>query len=164
MCSKILEMTEELEDGNLISQTEAFLTFIVLSSWRDSITIPKSCGILSMDWKYPNCTKMLWLCCLETFPRNSTTGDIVNKESWWFENVLTLRIDHFMMIIPAVQAKGLKPEKKIGSCIMQYAENWLLGMEVETERVRKIWPMVRKKELQWSISSDRKAGRRHRTS
>ncbi|XP_058771714.1 root phototropism protein 3-like [Vicia villosa] len=47
-CSaEYLEMTEDLEEGNLIFKTEAFLSYVVLSSWRDSIVVLKSCEKLS---------------------------------------------------------------------------------------------------------------------
>lgn len=37
--TEYLEMTEDLEEGNLIFRTEAFLSYVVLSSWRDSLQI-----------------------------------------------------------------------------------------------------------------------------
>ncbi|CAN8251673.1 unnamed protein product [Cochlearia groenlandica] len=45
--AEYLEMTEDLEEGNLIFKTEAFLSYVVLSSWRDSILVLKSCEKLS---------------------------------------------------------------------------------------------------------------------
>ncbi|OEL29821.1 Coleoptile phototropism protein 1, partial [Dichanthelium oligosanthes] len=45
--AEYLEMTEDLEEGNLIFKTEAFLSYVVLSSWRDSIVVLKSCEGLS---------------------------------------------------------------------------------------------------------------------
>ncbi|KAK2447000.1 root phototropism protein [Trifolium repens] len=45
--AEYLEMTEDLEEGNLIFKTEAFLSYVVLSSWRDSIVVLKSCEKLS---------------------------------------------------------------------------------------------------------------------
>lgn len=45
--AECLEMTEDLEEGNLIFKTEAFLSYVVLSSWRDSIVVLKSCEKLS---------------------------------------------------------------------------------------------------------------------
>lgn len=152
--AEFLEMTEELEDGNLISKTEAFLTFVVLSSWKDSITVLKSCETLS-PWAQN--VQIVRRCCdsiaSKASRENSTTGYIVNEENWWFDDVATLRIDHFMRIITALRAKGLKPES-IGSCIMQYAEKWLPGMDVEIEGVRRYG--CGKNELQWSISSGTK--------
>ncbi|XP_044974062.1 coleoptile phototropism protein 1-like [Hordeum vulgare subsp. vulgare] len=45
--AEYLEMTEDLEEGNLIFKTEAFLSYVVLSSRRDSIVVLKSCEGLS---------------------------------------------------------------------------------------------------------------------
>ncbi|CAN0909989.1 Root phototropism protein 3, partial [Linum grandiflorum] len=45
--AEYLEMTEDLEEGNLIFKTEAFLSYVVLSSWRDSIVVLKNCENLS---------------------------------------------------------------------------------------------------------------------
>ncbi|CAL5021338.1 unnamed protein product [Urochloa decumbens] len=45
--AEYLEMTEELEEGNLIFKAEAFLSYVVLSSWRDSIVVLKTCEGLS---------------------------------------------------------------------------------------------------------------------
>ena len=45
--AEYLEMTEDLEEGNLIFKTEAFLSYVVLSSWRDSIVVLKTCEGLS---------------------------------------------------------------------------------------------------------------------
>ncbi|MQL92422.1 hypothetical protein Taro_025043 [Colocasia esculenta] len=45
--AEYLEMTEDLEEGNLIFKTEAFLSYVVLSSWRDSIVVLKNCESLS---------------------------------------------------------------------------------------------------------------------
>ncbi|OIW18130.1 hypothetical protein TanjilG_22328 [Lupinus angustifolius] len=45
--SEVVGMIAKLEDGNLISKAEAFLTFVVLSSWKDTATVLKSCETLS---------------------------------------------------------------------------------------------------------------------
>ncbi|KAK3020969.1 hypothetical protein RJ639_046956 [Escallonia herrerae] len=151
--SELLEMNEELEEGNLISKTEAFLTFVVLSSWRDSITVLKSCENLA-PWAenlqiVRRCSDVIaWKAC-----PTSSSGERNNEESWWFNDVASLRIDHFMRIITAVRAKGLKPEI-LGSCIMHYADKWLPGIDVEMEGVERYG--YGKDELQWSISSGRR--------
>ncbi|WVZ20087.1 hypothetical protein V8G54_007409 [Vigna mungo] len=121
--SEFLEMIEELEDGNIISKTEAFLTFVVLSSWKDTITVLKSSP---------------------------------NQESWWFNDVATFRIDHFMRIISAIRAKGTRAEI-IGKCIMQYAKKWLPGMDVEIEGLRGYGH--EKYNLEFSIFSGKKKER-----
>lgn len=136
--SEFLEMTEELEDGNLISKTEAFLTFVVLSSWKDTITVLKSCETLSpwaenLQVVRRCCDSIAWKASKDN---NSTSADSTfNQEGWWFNDVTSLRIDHFMRIIAAIKAKGAKPEI-IGKCIMQFAKIWLPGMDVELEDLR----------------------------
>ncbi|KAK9096872.1 hypothetical protein Sjap_022369 [Stephania japonica] len=131
--SEYLQMTEEYEDGNLISKTEAFLTFMVLSSWRDSLTVLKACESLS-PWAenlqiVRRCSDSIASkVALET----STNSEDVNGEEWWLSALLILRIDHFVRIVTAIRAKGSQPET-IGSFIMKYAEKWLPGMDAELE-------------------------------
>ena len=129
--SEFLEMTEEFEDGNLITKTEAFLTFAVLCSWKDTITILKSCEALSpwaenLQIVRRCCDSLAWKASRE----NSSTGDAVHEEGWWFDDIAILRIDHFGRIITAIRAKGTTPEI-IGKYIMHYAERWLPGMVME---------------------------------
>lgn len=148
--SEFLEMSEELEDGNLISKTEAFLTFVVLSSWKDTITVLKSCENLS---PWAENLQIVRRCCDSIAwkaSRNNSTGDIVNEEEWWIDDVSTLRIDHFMRIITSVRAKGMKP-CIIGKGIMRYAVRWLTGMDMELQGLRGYG--YGKSELQFSILS-----------
>ncbi|KAL2616425.1 hypothetical protein AAZV13_08G126100 [Glycine max] len=153
--SEFLEMTEELEDGNLISKSEAFLTFVVLSSWKDTITVLKSSENLS---PWAENLQIVRRCCDSIAWKASkdelTSEDAApNQESWWFNDVAAFRIDHFMRIISAIRAKGTKPET-IGKCIMQYAKRWLPGMEVELEGLRGYGH--EKCNLQFSIFSGKK--------
>ncbi|KAK4264913.1 hypothetical protein QN277_026030 [Acacia crassicarpa] len=150
--SEFLEMTEELEDGNLISKSEAFLTFVVLSSWKDTITVLKSCETLSpwaenLQIVRRCCDSIAWKASKDNSTGSNTAA---NQEGWWFNDVTTLRIDHFMRIIAAIKAKGTRPEI-IGECIMHYARQWLRGMDVELEGLRGYG--YGNNELQFSIYS-----------
>ncbi|QCD84695.1 hypothetical protein DEO72_LG2g5050 [Vigna unguiculata] len=153
--SEFLEMTEELEDGNLISKAEAFLTFVVLSSWKDTITVLKSCENLS---PWAENLQIVRRCCdsiaWKASKDDHTSEDAApNQESWWLNDVATFRIDHFMRIISAIRAKGTRAEI-IGKCIMQYAKKWLPGMDVEIEGLRGYGH--EKYNLQFSIFSGKK--------
>ncbi|KAI8570008.1 hypothetical protein RHMOL_Rhmol02G0320500 [Rhododendron molle] len=152
--SELLEMTKALEDGNPISKTDAFLTFVVLSSWRDSITVLKTCETL------PQWAENLQIVrrCVDSIackvsPVSPTTRDMITKDSWWFEDTSTLRIDYFVRIITALKAKGLKPEI-VGSGIMYYAGKWLPGMDAKMERLRRY--SHSKTEMQVAILSSRR--------
>ncbi|XP_050277137.1 BTB/POZ domain-containing protein DOT3-like isoform X2 [Quercus robur] len=154
--SEFLEMTEEFEDGNLITKTEAFLAFVVLCSWKDAITVLKSCEALSpwaenLQIVRRCCDSLAW----KASRKNSSTGDAVHEEGWWFDDIAILRIDHFRRIITAIRAKGTTPEI-IGKCIMNYAERWLPGMVMETGGVRGYGHG--KNELQFSICSQEEEG------
>ncbi|RZC51977.1 hypothetical protein C5167_020402 [Papaver somniferum] len=153
--AEYLEMTEDLEEGNLVFKTEAFLSYVVLSSWRDSILVLKGCEHLS-PWAenlqiVRRCSESIaWKACAN--PRgikwaytgkpishmSSPKWNEIKQESspsrnqqvpsdWWFEDVSMLRIDHFVRVITAIKVKGMRFEL-IGAAIMQYGVKWLPGL------------------------------------
>ncbi|KAJ6370310.1 hypothetical protein OIU76_028561 [Salix suchowensis] len=151
--AEYLEMTEDLEEGNLIFKTEAFLSYVVLSSWRDSIVVLKSCEKLS-PWAenlqiVRRCSESIaWKACANPKGiRWAYTGKPSKVSSpnwtemkdsspsiksqvppdWWFEDVSILRIDHFVRVITAIKVKGMRFEL-IGAAIMHYAGKWLPGL------------------------------------
>ncbi|CAN4097282.1 unnamed protein product [Withania somnifera] len=154
--SEFLEMTEAMEEGNLLSKTEAFFTFVVLSLWNDTIKVLKSCEMLS---PWAENLQIVRRCCdsiaWKIFRENPTAGEIItNEEKWWFDDVATLRIDFFLRIVTAVRVKGIRPEI-IGSCIMNYGEKWLPSMYSETKGTDSKYGTSRRNDSQWSITSGR---------
>ncbi|KAL0365194.1 UNVERIFIED_CONTAM: Root phototropism protein 3 [Sesamum angustifolium] len=155
--AEYLEMTEDLEEGNLIFKTEAFLSYVVLSSWRDSIVVLKSCEKLS-PWAenlqiVRRCSESIaWKACANPkgirwqytgkHPRSvsspkwnemkesSPSRNTPVPPDWWFEDVSILRIDHFVRVITAIKVKGMKYEL-VGAAIMHYAGKWLPGLVKE---------------------------------
>ncbi|WCJ18821.1 Phototropic-responsive NPH3 family protein [Euphorbia peplus] len=151
--AEYLEMTEDLEEGNLIFKTEAFLSYVVLSSWRDSISVLKSCEKLSpwaenlqivrrcsesiawkacanpkgVRWAYtgrpPSVSSPKW----NEMKDSSPSRNQLVPPDWWFEDVAILRIDHFVRVITAIKVKGMRFEL-IGAAIMHYAGKWLPGL------------------------------------
>lgn len=151
--AEYLEMTEDLEEGNLIFKTEAFLSYVVLSSWRDSIIVLKSCEKLS-PWAenlqiVRRCSESIaWKACANpkgirwnytgrpskvSSPKwndlkdSSPSRAIQVPPDWWFEDVSILRIDHFVRVVTAIKVKGMRFEL-IGASIMHYASKWLPGL------------------------------------
>ncbi|KAG8645860.1 hypothetical protein MANES_10G102200v8 [Manihot esculenta] len=142
--AEYLEMTEDLEEGNLIFKTEAFLSYVVLSSWRDSILVLKSCEKLS-PWAenlqiVRRCSESIaWKACAN--PKgirwaytgkppmidSSPSRNQLVPPDWWFEDVSILRIDHFVRVITAIKVKGMRFDL-IGASIMHYAAKWLPGL------------------------------------
>ncbi|KAL3843783.1 hypothetical protein ACJIZ3_001186 [Penstemon smallii] len=152
--AEYLEMTEDLEEGNLIFKTEAFLSYVVLSSWRDSILVLKSCENLS-PWAenlqiVRRCSESIaWKACANpkgirwqytgkvprsvSSPKWSEMNDSSPSRNtqvppdWWFEDVSILRIDHYVRVVTAIKVKGMRYEL-IGAAIVHYATKWLPGI------------------------------------
>lgn len=129
-----LEMTDDLAQGNLTSKAEAFLTFVISSSWKDTFKVLKSCESIS------RCANQLHIpkCCSEAIARKACMNpesfcnsdyniDNVKLEAvadnWWFKDVSVLRIDHFIEVIESGKQRGMKPEAA-GSCIEHWTMRW----------------------------------------
>ncbi|XP_042516599.1 root phototropism protein 3-like isoform X2 [Macadamia integrifolia] len=154
-----LEMNEEIEQGNLISKTESFLSFVIFASWKDTIQILRSCESLSswadklqivrrctesIAWKActdaqavscgddePQCLNVLSNNMKDSINNNKSGGDggLTVAESWWIEDVTLLKIDHFIMVIEEIKRKGVKPGL-VGACISNWAAKWISQVEV----------------------------------
>ncbi|XP_031399579.1 coleoptile phototropism protein 1-like [Punica granatum] len=124
-----LEMTEDFHESNLLSETEVFLSFVILSSWKDTFLILKSCESLS-PWAVE--LRILKRCSDSICQKacNSPEGFIFGNEikrqadNWWFEDVSSLRIDHFIEVLGGLKRRGMKA-KLVGSCIADWTEKWL---------------------------------------
>ncbi|XP_024531040.1 root phototropism protein 3 isoform X1 [Selaginella moellendorffii] len=150
--AEYLEMVEELEEGNLIAKTEAFLALVVLASWKDTLTVLLSCEKLH-PWAEDlqivrRCSESIaWKACTDPKGLNNwptITGGKKNfvspssyiakdgrnlalkqvPQDWWFEDVCMLCIDHFTKVLTAIKAKGMKSEL-VGAVIMCYALKWI---------------------------------------
>ncbi|XP_054813183.1 root phototropism protein 3-like [Prosopis cineraria] len=132
-----LEMSDDLEKGNLISKSDAFLSFLMLSSWKDTFRILK-CSEPISSWAkeldiVKRCTEAIaWKACINPKAFNESSAD-----TWWFEDVSSLRIDHFIEVIQSIKRRGMKSDL-VGSCIAQWTTKWLsqvtLGLEKMTPK------------------------------
>ncbi|KAK8602670.1 hypothetical protein V6N13_084877 [Hibiscus sabdariffa] len=136
--ANLLEMSDDLHHGNLISKAEAFLSFTVFSSWKDTFKVLKSCESMSPWAKELRIVKrcsdaIAWKASTdpeafnlggENSNWNSNVGDSTN--TWWFQDVSTLRIDHFIQVVESIKRRGVKPEL-VGSCIARWTAKWFSG-------------------------------------
>ncbi|KAI3523504.1 hypothetical protein L1887_01683 [Cichorium endivia] len=145
-------MTEDLEEGNIIFKIEAFLSYVVLSSWRDSILVLKSCEKLSpwaenlqivrrcsesIAWKAcANPKGIRWQYIGKPMKVSSPSWNEMKDSSpsrspvppdWWYEHVSILRIDHFVCVITVIKVKGMRYEL-VGAAITHYATKSLPGL------------------------------------
>ncbi|CAL9191603.1 unnamed protein product [Musa hybrid cultivar] len=141
--SEYLDMTEDLQEGNLAVKTEAFLSYVVFSSWKNAVAVLKSCESLS-PWAenlqiVRRCSESIaWKACArpKEMKRSSSTWSSSSEERsprsdllqapthWWFEDVSTLRADHFAKVVTAMELKGMRSDL-IGAAIMNYASTCL---------------------------------------
>ncbi|KAF9605497.1 hypothetical protein IFM89_017516 [Coptis chinensis] len=154
-----LEMTEDFGHGNLISKAQAFLSFIIFSSWRDTFNIFTSCEDVSF-WAQElgivkQCSESIaWKACLDpqaigrvvnddelcfkilTNNNNSKNKDggasEIVEECWWFKDVSVLRIDHFVEAICAIKTKGATP-RLVGNCIAYWTSKWLQKFKLHSD-------------------------------
>ncbi|KAL5566110.1 hypothetical protein UlMin_029274 [Ulmus minor] len=145
--AQFLEMGDEFEQGNLISKTKAFLSFAIFSSWKDTFQILKSCESVSSWAKELQITKR----CTESISLkacanikdfgsgedgekclNSLSESEERAENWWFEDVSSLRIDHFIDAIQSMKSKEMRPDL-VGSCIAHWTAKWLSKINLEPE-------------------------------
>lgn len=155
--ANFLEMSDDLEQGNLISKTESFLSFIIFTSWKDTIRILKSCEAISSSWArelgiVKRCSESIaWKASIGShlistcgdnemlcFDFLGTGHDNSNHEnshdSWWFKDLFLLRIDHFIEVIASCKRKGIRSEL-VGSCIAHWTKKWLSRISLEFDSV-----------------------------
>lgn len=139
--AEYLQMNENYGEGNLISQTEAFLNE-VFSNWSDSIKALQTCEEVK---SYAEEIRIVSRCidsltikaCSEpnmfNRPQNIATdtttlwNGIVSSETnksppsqgddWWYEDLSLLSLPLYKRLILSIEAKGMKPENVSKSLI-----------------------------------------------
>lgn len=142
--AEYLEMTEDIDKGNLILKIEIFLNSSVLRNWKDSIIVLQTTKSLfpwsenlkivgrcvdsiasktSVDpsiitWSYTYNRK---LAKSEKFPEKMES---VPKD-WWIEDICELDILLYKRVMLAVKTKGRMDGVVIGEALKTYAVRWL---------------------------------------
>ncbi|KAJ8533848.1 hypothetical protein K7X08_007172 [Anisodus acutangulus] len=140
--SEYLQMTDEYGDGNLISQTEAFLND-VFGNWTDTIKALETCEevlphaeelhivsrcINSLAMKACTDTKLFNWPVSENGHEGPTGADVWNgictgsktqpvTDDWWYEDVSFLSLPLYKRLIQAVEAGGMRPENVAGALV-----------------------------------------------
>lgn len=149
--AEYLEMTEDIDRGNLIFKIEVFLNSSIFRSWKDSIIVLQTTKSLlpwSEDLKIiGRCidsiasktsvdpAKITWS---YTYNRKLTEPDkivgdkIILQEKiepvpkdWWVEDICELDIDLYKRIMITVKSKGRMDGVVIGEALKVYAVRWL---------------------------------------
>ncbi|XP_015942769.1 BTB/POZ domain-containing protein At5g03250 [Arachis duranensis] len=144
--AEYLEMTENYGEGNLVSQTEAFLNE-VFSTWPDSIKALETCEevlpfaedlhvvsrcIDSLAMKACSDPSLFkWPVGGRKSQDNAMANGISTEikpqpqgDNWWYYDVSLLSLPLFKRLILAIESKGMKPESVAG-CLIYYLRRFL---------------------------------------
>ncbi|KAG0478839.1 hypothetical protein HPP92_013558 [Vanilla planifolia] len=152
--AEYLQMTEEVAEGNLIAQTEVFLTEFVLHSWKDSLKVLHSCDDLLPFAEELNIVKR----CIESLAVRACTdpnlfgwpmiehgsmqspgGSVLWNgistgarprswsSDWWYEDVSSLSFPLYKRLILVMMSRGIRDGIIAGS-LAYYAKKYLPGL------------------------------------
>ena len=112
-----LEMTEELGESNLVTQTDFFLDQVVLRRWKESLVALHSCERL-----LPLTDDLNIVCrCIDLLAAiaadNSLLWNGISSAGpdWWCEDACTLSIPFFKRLVSEMQSQGVRQEALTGS-------------------------------------------------
>ncbi|KAL5558230.1 hypothetical protein UlMin_034441 [Ulmus minor] len=149
--AEYLEMTEDVDRGNLIFKIEVFLNSSIFRSWKDSIIVLQTTKSL-LPWSED--LKIVGRCIDSiasktsvdpanitwsyTFNRKLSEPDKIIEEEmkvrdkaesvpkdWWVEDICELDIDQYKRVMIAVKSKGRMDGAVIGEALKTYAVRWL---------------------------------------
>lgn len=152
--SEYLQMTEEVAEGNLISQTETFINQVVLRSWKDSLKALQTCDDLLPYAENLNIVKR----CIESLavkarkdpnlfgwpmmehgsmqsPGGSVLWNGIStgarprncSSDWWYEDVSSLSFPTYKRVIAVMESRGIKTDIIAGS-LTSYAKRYIHGL------------------------------------
>ncbi|KAL2236914.1 BTB/POZ domain-containing protein NPY1 isoform X1 [Sesamum indicum] len=149
--AEYLEMTEDIDRGNLILKIEIFLNSSILRNWKDSIIVLQTTKSL-LPWSEN--LKIVGRCVDSIASKTSvdpslitwsytynrklaTSGQIIQSgrkfpeknesvpKDWWVEDICELDIDLYKRVMVAIKSKGRMDGGVIGEALKTYAMRWL---------------------------------------
>ncbi|KAK6137119.1 hypothetical protein DH2020_029139 [Rehmannia glutinosa] len=149
--AEYLEMTEDIDRGNLILKIEIFLNSSVLRNWKDTIIVLQTTKSL-LPWSEN--LKVVGRCIDSIASKTSvdpsiitwsytynrkmaTTDQIIQSgikfpektesvpKDWWIEDICELDIDLYKRVMVAIKSKGRMDGGVIGEALKTYAIRWL---------------------------------------
>ncbi|KAG2700341.1 hypothetical protein I3760_07G226000 [Carya illinoinensis] len=149
--AEYLDMSEDVDRGNLIFKIEVFLNSSIFRSWKDSIIVLQTTKSL-LPWSED--LKILGRCIdsiaskTSVDPANISWSYTYNRKladpdrivedgvkfpekmesipkDWWVEDICELDIDLYKRVMIAVKSKGRMDGTVIGEALKTYAVRWL---------------------------------------
>jgi hypothetical protein len=142
--AEYLQMTEEVEKGNLIYKLEVFFNSCILHGWKDSIVTLQTTKAYSM-WSEDlgitsRCIDAIASKVLShpskvslsrTYSRRGRDDVSCNgteshrHKGWWAEDMAEIGIDLYWRTMIAIKSGGKIPAHLIGDALRIYASRWL---------------------------------------
>ncbi|KAL6505452.1 hypothetical protein OROHE_022831 [Orobanche hederae] len=129
-----LQMTEEVENGNLMQKLEVFFGSCILNGWRDVIVA------LQTTKDFPLWSEELGITsrCVESIASKiladpSRTLSRHNDKGWWGEDLAELGIDLYWRTMIAARSGGKVPPVLIGEALRIYMSRWLPDLDTRVE-------------------------------
>ncbi|CAM8947220.1 unnamed protein product [Rhodiola kirilowii] len=145
--AEFLQMTEEVETGNMIQKLDVFFNSCVLNRWRDTIVALRSTLKVSTWSEEFGITKK----CVEAISAkilanplkaklpckgrsdgsnigNRTGGStykVTENKAWWFEDLSDLCMDLYWRVTISIKSSEKIPPTLIGDALKVYASKWL---------------------------------------
>ncbi|KAL4570252.1 hypothetical protein LXL04_025903 [Taraxacum kok-saghyz] len=141
--AEYLEMTEDIDRGNLIFKIDVFLKSSVLRSWKDSIIVLQTTTALQ-QWSEDveittrciesiasktaiDCSRVNWS---YTYNRKLDVSNKVAEvtfvpKDWWAGDLCELEIDVYKRVMLAVISNGQVERDVIGEALKTYCLRWL---------------------------------------
>nr|KYP45028.1 Root phototropism protein 3 [Cajanus cajan] len=147
--AEYLQMTEDVEKGNLIYKLEVFLNSCILNGWKDSIVTLQTTKALPLWSEELAITSR----CIEAIASKvlshpskvslshshsrrvrddvsswNGTESLRHKSTskgWWAEDLADLSIDLYWRTMIAIKSGGKTPSNLIGDALKIYASRWL---------------------------------------
>ncbi|KAL2510292.1 BTB/POZ domain-containing protein [Forsythia ovata] len=146
--AEYLQMTEDVEKGNLVHKVDVFFNSCILHGWKDSIITlkkTKAFPVLSEDLGITSkCVEAIASQVMARPSKVSSSHEYSRKgpdnglcngsesqkhksttKGWWAEDVTELGIDLYWRTIIAIKSGGSVPSTLIGDALRIYVSQWL---------------------------------------
>uniref|UniRef100_A0A5B6ZKV4 NPH3 domain-containing protein n=1 Tax=Davidia involucrata TaxID=16924 RepID=A0A5B6ZKV4_DAVIN len=159
--AEYLQMTEDVEKGNLIYKLEVFFNSCILHGWKDSIVtlqstkafplwsedlgITSRCieAIASKVLSHPSKANLSHSYSRRGRDDVSCNGADSQRhkpvtKGWWAEDIAELGIDLYWRTIIAIKSGGKVPSNLIGDALRMYASRWLPNIPKDRKKSKQV--------------------------
>ncbi|XP_024960878.1 BTB/POZ domain-containing protein At1g67900 [Cynara cardunculus var. scolymus] len=152
--AEYLQMTEDVEKGNLLYKLDVFLNSCILNGWKDSIVTlqtTKPFHLWSEDLGITSrcieaiaskvLSNPLKVSLSHSYSRRGRDKDDIScngntSKGWWAEDLSELGIDLYWRTMIALKAGGKVPANLVGDALRIYASKWLPNISRNLEKER----------------------------